>query len=47
MLGVHILRLDDVGCKHLTSGDVRREKKSICKRHNIFYIFILYNVRIE
>ena len=41
-LNVHISRLDDVGCKHLTSGNVR-----IKIVHLYPCILILYNVRIE
>ena len=46
MLDVHNLRLDDVGCKHLTSGDVCFK---IVHLYTSQYpcILILYNVRIE
>ena len=45
-LDVHISRFDDVGCKHLTSGDVRFK---IVRLSTSQYpcIFILYNVRVE
>ena len=45
-LGVHISRLDEIGCKYLATGDVHLQKAHF-KTSRYPCIFILYNVRIE